>query len=313
MFIFAPQNYKKIKEYELEIDEIIPERQIKSYFIYARVQTFGIFMYFCNKIVLIVQTNHNFISSGNMKKILLLFTCAAISLSAFSQDILVRKNGDAENVKVLEVSPAEVKYKKSSNLNGPIFTEKRTDIYSIKYENGEVQSFNTSEKQNLKLSSASSAYNEVKKFNHEIDLFIGNGWGLGYQLRKEFNPYIGWDIAGVSYMTEFKSPGKIGLLNFRLLGVRLFTPAYKTIRGYAGLNLGYSLAYLRDYEYNTYIEGIWVYTDKRTDYLIDHLFGLDFSVGVQVHKNIALGYNLNFITNDGGNTKNHMAKISFIF
>ena len=71
MFIFAPQNYKKIKEYELEIDEIIPERQIKSYFIYARVQTFGIFIYFCNKIVQIVQTNHNFISSGNMKKILL--------------------------------------------------------------------------------------------------------------------------------------------------------------------------------------------------------------------------------------------------
>ena len=152
-----------------------------------------------------------------MKKILLLFTCAAISLSAFSQDILVRKNGDAENVKVLEVSPAEVKYKKSNNLNGPTFIEKRANIFSVKYENGEVQSFNTSEKQNLKLSSASSAYNEVKKFNHEIDLFIGNGWGLGYQLRKEFNPYIGWDIAGVSYMTEFKSPGKIGLLNFRLL------------------------------------------------------------------------------------------------
>jgi hypothetical protein len=248
-----------------------------------------------------------------MKKFLLLFTCAAISLSAFSQDILVRKNGDAENVKVLEVSPAEVKYKKSSNLNGPIYIEKRTDIYSIKYENGEIQSFNTNEKNGLKLNPASSVYNDVKKFNHEIDLSIGNGWGLGYQLRKEFNPYIGWDIAGVSYMTEFKSPGKIGLLNFRLLGVRLFTPAYKTIRGYAGLNLGYSLAYLKHYEYNTYIKGEWEYTDKRTDYLIDHLFGLDFCVGVQVHKNISIGYNLNFITNYGENTKNHMGKISFIF
>lgn len=248
-----------------------------------------------------------------MKKILLLFTCVAISLSAFSQDILVRKNGDAENVKVLEVSPAEVKYKKSSNINGPTFIEKRANIFSVKYENGEVQTFNTKREESQKLHSYASTYNEVKKFNHEIDLFIGNGWGLGYQLRKEFNPYIGWDIAGVSYMTEFKSPGKIGLLNFRLLGVKLFTPAFNTIRGYAGLNLGYSLAYLKHYEYNTYIEGNWEYTDKRTEYLIDHLFGLDFSVGVQVHKNIALGYNLNFITNDGGNMKNHMAKISFIF
>lgn len=248
-----------------------------------------------------------------MRKFLLLLTFAVISLSTYAQDILVRKNGDAENVKVMEVSPTEVKYKKSSNLNGPIYIEKRTDIYSIKYGNGEVESFNTNEKNRLKLNPASSVYNDVKKFNHELNLFIGNGWGLGYQLRKEFNQYIGWDIAGVSYMTEFESPAKIGLLNFRLLGVRLFTPAYKTIRGYAGLNLGYSLAYLRDYEYSTYIKGDWEYTDKRTKYLTDHLFGLDFSVGVQVHKNIAIGYNLNFITNDGGNTKNHMAKISFIF
>lgn len=52
MFIFAPQNYKKNKEYGLEFDEIIRERQLKFDFIYTEVQTFGIFIYICNKIML---------------------------------------------------------------------------------------------------------------------------------------------------------------------------------------------------------------------------------------------------------------------
>lgn len=114
-------------------------------------------------------------------------------------------------------------------------------------------------------------------------------------------------------MTNFGNPADIGMINFRLLGVKFFTPAYKTIRGYTGLNLGYSLIYEKYYEYDTYIEGEWEYTDKYTKFYTDHHFGLDFSVGVQIHKNIAIGYNLNFVTNDGYKLKNHMAKISFIF
>lgn len=65
----------------------------------------------------------------------------ASSFSANAQDILVRKGGDVENVKVLEVTPAEVKYKKANNVDGPTFTEKRSNILSVKYENGEVQKF----------------------------------------------------------------------------------------------------------------------------------------------------------------------------
>lgn len=39
---------------------------------------------------------------------------------------------------------------------------------------------------------------EKKKFTHEADFYLGMGWGIGYQLRKEFNPYIGWNIIGIS-------------------------------------------------------------------------------------------------------------------
>ena len=77
-----------------------------------------------------------------MKKYLFVAIFAACSLSMSAQDILVRKNGEVENVKVLEVSPTEVKYKKSNNEDGPVFIEKRSNLYSVKYKNGEVQTFN---------------------------------------------------------------------------------------------------------------------------------------------------------------------------
>lgn len=237
----------------------------------------------------------------------------ACSIAINAQDIIVKKSGEIENVKVLEVSPTEIKYKMTDNPDGPLYIEKRSDIHSIKYQNGDIQLLNDKPAKIRKKPSSPSAYTEVKKFNHEFDLFIGNGWGAGYQLRKEFNPYVGWDIIGVSYMTAFDNPKEIGLVNLRPLGIKGFTPAYKAIRGYAGLNLGYSFAYERDYFYRTYNKETWEYTDKHTFYYKYHFFGLDFSLGVQIHRNIAIGYNLNFITNSDGGVTNHMAKLSFIF
>ena len=77
-----------------------------------------------------------------MKKIFFAVTLIVSSLSMNAQDILVWKGGEVENVKVLEVTPTEVRYKKANNLNGPSFTEKRSSLISVKYENGETQKFN---------------------------------------------------------------------------------------------------------------------------------------------------------------------------
>ena len=71
-----------------------------------------------------------------------MFVFVASSLSVYGQDILVRKGGDVENVKVVEVTPTEVKYKKTSNLNGPVFVENRSRLICVRYENGETQKFN---------------------------------------------------------------------------------------------------------------------------------------------------------------------------
>ena len=248
-----------------------------------------------------------------MKKTLFLIALATSSFTLNAQDILVRKGGEVENVKVLEVSPTEVKFKKSNNPDGPVFIENRSNLYSIKYQNGEVQLFNEKVKRERTRSLPPSIYSNPPKFTHEVELFIGDGWGAGYQLRKDFNQYIGWDIIGVSYMTRFESPENIGLVNIRPLGVKAYTPAHKAIRGYVGLKLGYSFGYEKDY-YNKYFYiNDNIYYETHSLYYKEHFFGLDFSLGVQFHKNIAIGYNLNYITNGDGGLTNHMAKISILF
>lgn len=240
-----------------------------------------------------------------MKKILFMAALAASSLSMSAQDILVRKGGDVENVKVLEVTPTEVKFKKFNNQNGPTFTERRSNLISVKYENGEVQKFNDSPaiaSGSTGRSFASgnmsyySDYGTSKKFTHEVSLYLSDVWGFGYQLRREFNPYVAWNIVGISHITNFDCPFDSGILNIKALGVRGYTPSYKWIRGYADLNMGVGLNYYEKY---------W---SEETE--IDANFSLDFGFGVQVHKSVAIGYNLNYLSNGA---LGHMAKISFLF
>jgi len=220
-----------------------------------------------------------------MKKTLFLIAFVASAFSLNAQDILVRKGGEVENVKVLEVSPTEVKFKKSNNLDGPVFIEKRSNIYSIKYQNGEVQTLGEGSVQNDD-TKYYSKYGKEKKFTHEIDAFIGTGWGVGYQLRREFNPYVGWNIVGISYIATDFNPAERGVLNLKLLGVSGFTPSYKWIRGYADVNFGYT------FEHYT-----WYWRGGHTS--LYHGFGLQAGLGIQLHKNIAIGCDYIFCTEEG--------------
>lgn len=144
--------------------------------------------------------------------------------------------------------------------------------------------------------SSDPEYADSKSVTNEIDIYLQDGWGLGYQVRGEINQYLGYNAFGVSYMSGFVSPADFGQVNIRGLGARGYTPAYKSIRGYVDLNMGYTMVYARDW---------W------DDIQTSHNFGLDFSVGVQLHKNFAIGYNLNFIA--PVKAKSHWARIAFLF
>ncbi len=79
----------------------------------------------------------------NIKKLsfLLLFMALTTNLS-FAQDLITKKSGEDVKAKIMEVTTTEIKYKKSENLNGPLFTILKSDVLIVRYENGSKDVFN---------------------------------------------------------------------------------------------------------------------------------------------------------------------------
>lgn len=83
-------------------------------------------------------------------------------------DIIVSKDGDEILGIVTEIGLDEIKYKKCNNLDGPIFSIKKVDVFMIKYRNGNKDIFKTENYFESKVSSSKS----VERF------FKINGIGL---------------------------------------------------------------------------------------------------------------------------------------
>jgi hypothetical protein len=74
---------------------------------------------------------------------LLLFTMTR----ALGQDIIVKNDGNEIKAKVEEVLDTEIKYRKSDNLSGPVYTMKKSEIFMVKYENGSKDVFGNQQTQ----------------------------------------------------------------------------------------------------------------------------------------------------------------------
>ena len=92
-----------------------------------------------------------------MKKLLLFLV--VVALDANAQDVIVKKDGSTIIAKVLEINASDIKYKKISNPNGPMYTINRSDVMSINYENGDKDSFDDIAQENK--TSTSSVSNKL--------------------------------------------------------------------------------------------------------------------------------------------------------
>ncbi len=77
-----------------------------------------------------------------MKKFLLYSVLSLISVVCFSQDLIIKKNGEEIKAKVSEVNQSEIKYKKIANLTGPVYTISKSEVIMIRYEDGTNDIFN---------------------------------------------------------------------------------------------------------------------------------------------------------------------------
>lgn len=62
----------------------------------------------------------------------------------FAQDIIVTKKSERIDATVLEINVYDVKYKQWNNQNGPTYTVLKSDIASIIYQSGTVETFTNS-------------------------------------------------------------------------------------------------------------------------------------------------------------------------
>ncbi|MBA5629605.1 hypothetical protein [Moheibacter lacus] len=90
-----------------------------------------------------------------------------ISQYVISQDKIHFIEGDSIEVKVLEINETEIKYKKFSNLEGPLYTVDKSSVYEIYFSNGEV------EKLNKNITDIDNQYLELESSN--IDVIFSRG------------------------------------------------------------------------------------------------------------------------------------------
>lgn len=51
-------------------------------------------------------------------------------------DLIILNTGDDISAKVVEITSTEIKYKKCENINGPIYSIQKSEVFTIRYSNG---------------------------------------------------------------------------------------------------------------------------------------------------------------------------------
>jgi len=88
-----------------------------------------------------------------MKKFLLLsfLACILASVSANAQDVIVKTDNSTILSKVEEISSESIKYRKWDNLDGPVYVLNISEIISINYSNGTMETFKDKQKDNVEV------------------------------------------------------------------------------------------------------------------------------------------------------------------
>lgn len=123
-----------------------------------------------------------------MKNIIFSLTTLLISASAYSQDIIVKTNGDELQAKVAEIGDTSIKYRKFSNPNGPMYSIASSEVFIIRFENGTREVFTPAEEpeaatsavENGKYESAQKAVLTTKKPLRDKRFYVRPMASFGY-------------------------------------------------------------------------------------------------------------------------------------
>ena len=116
-----------------------------------------------------------------MKKVLIAFSLILTTI-CYSQDIIVKVNGDSissniNEIGINEIGINEIKLHKFNNPNGPLYIIDKKDVIKIIFNNGEIEDFVSFNKEKKEINIV-----EVK----EIIIETINTYGYSYSSGKKY-------------------------------------------------------------------------------------------------------------------------------
>jgi hypothetical protein len=128
-------------------------------------------------------------------KILLLSIMLFLFLSTKGQDLIILKNTNVITAKIIETGISEIKYKNFNNLDGPVYVMLKSDIFMIKYPNGDKDVFPTNQPNDKFFSDKKNSYLSVAAG-------IGSSYGLiGMKVQSRHGNIVGFGYhAGLGYV-----------------------------------------------------------------------------------------------------------------
>jgi len=147
-----------------------------------------------------------------------------------AQDLVVLRNGEIIDAKVLEISPTEIRYKRFNHLDGPTIVIPAVEVLSIRYEDGSSEIINaapvpSTEQTNTQVVNSKNTAMDQDRFIFGINANAGgalsnirggpSGFGINFELGKgKFNSEINLMIpnGGFGFLVTFNGfwPSKIG-------------------------------------------------------------------------------------------------------
>lgn len=188
-----------------------------------------------------------------MKKIIVLLTLLFTTMTLFAQDIITKRDGEEIQAKVLNINDKEINYIKWTNLNGPTYTISKSEVFMIKYENGEKDVFEQEHISRQAKAQAESTYQidttkdlatQMSKNNIDFlkrqDLLKRakrcKGWGAGLSITIFTGGLVGGILAGVADWSTGATIGYcsgvavLSIIPYAILGTkgnRLESEAYR--------------------------------------------------------------------------------------
>lgn len=248
-----------------------------------------------------------------MKKFLLLSFLFFFGLAIVSaQDIIFKKDGSKEEVKVTLVGEKEIQYKKFNNPDGPTYSVDKKDIVLITYANGEyemIQPAANAEKP-AKVDLTTDFAKNIIAY-HMFDLVFGD-FAVSYE-RLLNNGMVGFKVPVALGYYYYSDIGNFSNIIYSGLGVNFYPTGQGKWRYFMGpqvrLGIGKEndwIDYYDDYgnyQYTDEVENQGFYTqffvDNGVTFLPVKHFGISVIASVGVRYFPEAAYNSDVLRPDG--------------